>query len=716
MVALKLSSFGGMVPAVDPYLLPENQAELSQNTWMYSGAIEGMHTPKVVHTLISPTAKRVFRIPVEYYDKDHIQDSYWMEFESPDVDVIRTPVIDDQFERYYWAGQGVAPAYNTRARIIASSAAYTLGIPAPSVAPRVTRADGQFYLEAGSGGFTLRGNPASIYYSRAYAQDADSFGSGSIDANGYALYGATTPTSSTRGNLDQSTTPVATSVAANLYRMTGSRAELRYTTTVADNRVTISDSGSTTIGVPAQPNSATSSNPYVGSGVQEARSYVYTWVSAYGEEGPPSPATLYTGWSGDPWKITLTAPTVDDTAGRNLSKVRIYRTVTAAGGATTYFQITEKDIAVTQFVDDISDDVAADGALLESLYWTAPPTDLKGMISLPNGIIAGFRDNEVWFCEPYRPHAWPSPYTVSVDSPIVGLGAIGQTLVICTSTQPYAMSGVNPATMTLSKLPVIEPCLSRGSIVSMPTGVAYASPNGIVLVAPGVAQVISRQLINKDQWLDEQQFLFVPSLRAVMLNGAYYCWGSVMSGCFQADAFQPNAFLQDDFTGAYLGAFIDLQDRKVAYTKLFNAEPTYNCFADAWTGEVFLVRNGQVLWLDVSGTAGRQSYLWRSKLFEMPNQRNMEALRVYFQTYSDTPALNPVRNTSQSQSLAADQYGLLRVYADERLVLVRELRETGEFVRVPSGFKATFWQVEVEARVKLRAIEAATVAKELLSV
>ena len=41
-------------------------------------------------------------------------------------------------------------------------------------------------------------------------------------------------------------------------------------------------------------------------------------------------------------------------------------------------------------------------------------------------MIAGWKDNEVWFCEPYRPHAWPVKYVVNVDYPIVGLGTIDQ--------------------------------------------------------------------------------------------------------------------------------------------------------------------------------------------------------------------------------------------------------------------------------------------------
>ena len=47
---------------------------------------------------------------------------------------------------------------------------------------------------------------------------------------------------------------------------------------------------------------------------------------------------------------------------------------------------------------------------------------------------------------------------------------------------------------------------------------------------------------------------------------------------------------------------------------------------------------------------------------------------------------------------------------------MRELRTSGEIFRIPTGFKATFWEVEVEARVKIYSVELATTAKELADV
>jgi hypothetical protein len=594
MVALTLSNFGGMIPAVDERLLPDNQAGLSQNAWVYSGAIEGFRATTPVYTLANPNAKKAFRVPIEYFDKDHIPDSYWLEFEDPDTDIVSSPALGDSFERYYWASETIEPQYNTKTRIAAGNPSFKLGIPTPTVAPGVTV----------SGGVS----------------------------------------------------PV------------------------------------------------------------ETRAYVYTWVSAYDEEGPPSPPTLQSGNANGTWNITLTAPDTGVTTGRNITRVRIYRTITGTSGATTYYFAHEQNVATTTYADSTPTTTVASNNILKSNFYGPPPSDLKGLILMPNGMVAGFRRNEVWFCEPYLPHAWPSPYTLTVENEIVGLGVVGQTLIVCTTGSPYAISGVNPASMSQSRLAFSEPCLSRGSIVSTPVGVAYASPNGVAVAVPGQVTIITRNLIGKDKWLDPANFLLVPSIRATTLNGGYYCWGSMMPGCFEATAFNPNAFQQDDYTGTYRGAFIDLENTRISFTKLFNASPTFNCYTDVWTGETFLIRDGKVQWLDIAPSRTREPFIWRSKVFSMPNKRNIEAMRVYFDTFPDSPELNPTRNTAPVQTLAADQYGLVRVYADGRLVMTRELREDGEFMRLPSGFKASHWQLEFEARVRITDVEFATTAKELVNV
>lgn len=603
MVATKLQNFGGMLPAVDERLLPDNAAAYSENAWVYSGAVTGINVPTPVYTCTSDAISKVFRIPKGY--SDNVGDSYWLEFVNPDTDVVRAPVVGDTFKRYYWASSSSAPRYNTTDRIIAKQSSFLLGIPAPA----------------------------------------------------------------------------------------------------APNSVTVTG-GSTAIVV--------------------SRAYVCTYVSAYGEEGPPSLPVTQTGNQNGNWTITLPAVGTNDRSERNLAKRRIYRTITASNGQATYFLVAELNIPVsttaTQVYTDSKSDTGITGAgQLQSTLWTPPPA-LNGIIAMPNGMLAGWMENELWFAEPYRPHAWPSTYSVAVEYPIVGLGVIGQTLIVCTQGFPTAATGVNPASISLSKLSAYEPCLSRGSIVSAPEGVYYASQNGLVLVAAGQIQNITRNIITKEKW---QELAPVGTLQAARLGTAYYAYGARRLGGFNPEKFNMEKFSGDDYSGARRGVLVDPQNERVAFNPLADVDPTANVFNDPWSGEVLLIRSALVdgvkksvvYWINTADTTPTyELFKWRSKEFQLQNRRNLGVMRVWFQTTATSPELNPTPMTGLDQTVGDDRWGVVRVYADGVHVATRELRESGKMFRLPSGFKAEYWQFEIEARVRITSVQIGASPEDLKNV
>ena len=432
----------------------------------------------------------------------------------------------------------------------------------------------------------------------------------------------------------------------------------------------------------------------------EARSYVYTWVTSYGEEGPPSAPTIATGKVGEAWTITLTPPTTTEATERTLATARIYRTVTGSNGIATYFYVGAVPVTQTAFSDAVSDTDAAANNTLETTGWTEPPTDLQGMVSMPNGMIAGWRSNELWFCEPYRPHAWPSAYTVTTEHPIVGLGVLGQSLVVCTSVHPYVATGVNPSAISLSKINAVEPCMSRASIVSTIAGVYYASPHGVVEVTPSGVRLATAKLITKDKW---ETAIAPSSVRATALGQAYYMWGASSLGAsgdgFSSTAFYTTAFAADGSYSAS-GAMIDMGDMRVAWNALSLNQPVTAVWADRWTSEVLLLVGNQVSWLDTSATRG--SYTWRSKVYQTTSNKNFEAARVWCQSLVVAPPLVTPTLT-------------LKVYADDVLRLTRQVTASGALIRLPSGFKAQFWQFELSGTAKVYSIEVATSAKELIT-
>jgi hypothetical protein len=241
--------------------------------------------------------------------------------------------------------------------------------------------------------------------------------------------------------------------------------------------------------------------------VHEDRAYVYTYISTFGsvlEESGPSPAaSIATVEPNATVTVSAFATAPTTAAGYNITNIRIYRAVTGATSVVyLYVGTVSVNPATGAASGSFSDNILAAnlGTALPSLYYLPPPATLKGLIAMPNGIVAGFVDNQVWFCEPYLPHAWPSSYMMTVGFPIIGLGVYGQTLVVCTTYSTYLITGSTPGAMTQEKLSIFEPCVAKKSIASDQYGVLYASPNGIVAVAPGSADVVTRPLFTRDEW------------------------------------------------------------------------------------------------------------------------------------------------------------------------------------------------------------------------
>lgn len=595
MVAAKIDTFGGMVPAVDDTLLPDQSASISQNVNLYNGKLVPLPEFAKIHDT-DPATTIVYRLPASYGNASYLYDSVFMEFIDPFTNVIRAPVFGDVYDRYYWFSNNDVPMYNTRARIEAALPPWLLGIEPPTVAP------------------------------------------------GYVVTG--------------------------------------------------------------------------GSGTVADRAYVYTWVSEYGEESAPSPPTLASGFINGSWDLTFTAAAADDIGGpdRNLMYTRIYRTEVALSGIADYFFVDEIPIATLTYSDLIPPSDVTQNGLMDSTNWAPPPGDLAGCVAMPNGILAAWRDNELWFSEPYRPHAWPVAYVQTVDFPIVGLGITNQTLVVCTAGHPLTASGSAPSFITTSKLTSMEPCTGRGSIVSAPEGVYYASPNGLVLVNVGAAANITKDLVDPARWLELTKGT---AFRAARWGTAYFGFGSVQPGVFDVGAFDTEAFTQEDTSGSYNGVLIDPMNQRVAYGLLTAPGAILGVTNDPWSGHVLVVYDNGVHFLDNTkpfDMTVHQVGVWRSKKFQGNMPSNVGAMKVYFDVPDSAPNLAPVPNYDLDQDLVDDQYGLVRLFADDRHVMTRELRRSGEMFRPPSGFKAEFWQFEIEFRVKILSVHLAGSPKELQNV
>lgn len=475
------------------------------------------------------------------------------------------------------------------------------------------------------------------------------------------------------------------------------------------------------MGVPA-PAAAPTLSATGGSGGTETRAYVYTYISTFGsvkEESAPSPAgTVTCNITGA--TVTVSAFSTAPTTGYNITHRRIYRTVTGASTVSYQF-VAEIAIATTSYSDTLT--TAQLGVVLPSTYWTTPPTDLKGLVSMPNGFLAGFRANEVWFSEPYYPHAWPSIYTLTVDSKIVGLGVYDTNLVVLTERQPYLISGTSPASMSQTKLPIPQPCVSKRSIAYDQYGVLYASPNGLVSISPSGSDVISTPLYTRTEW----QNIAPSTLNSVIYNNQYI--GFYSSG----NTVQAIVLTRGDIPPL------------VEFT--FDAVATY---VDKFDGSVYAVSkyDNKIYQLDAS-TVNDTVYEWKSKKFVMPAPVNFTAMKVRadYDVIGNAAAYNALVQaiiasnqaiwaTSSSKLGGVVNGATLNTYTVNGSLLqtIPEIQQTrainvflyadgslfyttsmtnNEPVRLPVNNKSYVWEVQITGNVPVRTFSMATSIAEL---
>lgn len=602
MTSVRLQNFSGLIPRASRRLLPDMAATTARNTKLLNGELRGYNTPRQVADFTNEyfTVQRAYRIP-RFDDYDDI----WLTFDDRNVDIVRSPVVNDTFDRYYWAGDG-RPQYSTLQRLQDDQTSFYLGVPAPD-------------------------------------------------------------------------------------------------TTIT---VTPPGAGSST------------------------RAYVTTFVSAYGEEGAPSDPVLATGAVGT-WVIGNLDTTPQDGSNRNITKLRIYRTV-PGNNSSTFFFVAEVDLGTTSYNDNASDDAVAANNVLESTSWAMPPEDLEGFVSMPNGYLVGWKDRRLCFSEQYRPHAWPAEFELATEFEIIGLAVWGNILVIGTRSNPYLGSGNTPASFTMQKLDAIEPCLTRRGMVTTTAGVYYPSINGLVMVNSQGVLNVTQDLVTKEEWsLYSPDTIFAASL------GLQYI----------------------AFNGPNFGFIFNPTEQNARLVELDRFADVAGLETDRYTGEVYIIQADRAFQWDVTGSE-RLYWRWKSKEYHFPKPLNFGAIKVKFETgainvsidvltyykpYNEARfaagplntlgghVLNGVQGAGQvpswtepenrmplgGSSLYPINFMLLQgvgvrliAYANKEKVF-DTIATNEDMIRMPAGFKRDVWQFEFVGNTTCYSVSIAETGKEL---
>ena len=276
----------------------------------------------------------------------------------------------------------------------------------------------------------------------------------------------------------------------------------------------------------------------------ETRVYTYTFVakeSGFDFESAPTDAStsvdVRTGQT-----VSLSGFASVPEGGYIVTHKRIYRAVSGV-----YLFVAEISAADSSFTDDVEPQDL--GEELATLTWSAPPQTLSGLTNLPNGLMAGFSGRDIYFCDPYHPHAWPEQYIQTVDYPIVGLGRMDTTLAVLTKGTPYLIQGTHPLNMSVVKADIEQACVSKRSIVSLLGGVMYAAPDGLMLLSPGGSRIVTERLFDFAQW---QAFFKPESIHAYQHDNQYIAFynNGTQRGGFIFDVRSGQFILHDIYADA----------------------------------------------------------------------------------------------------------------------------------------------------------------------
>lgn len=474
------------------------------------------------------------------------------------------------------------------------------------------------------------------------------------------------------------------------------------------------------LAVPHPQNAPAAAVTGAGTGDAYTRLYVRTFVTEFGEESEPSPISNEVLWQSGQ---TVTLSGLDAApAGRGITLERIYRSQTSATGNTQLYFIAERATSSADFIDN----VPVEGFVepLPSLNWNQPPDDLAGLVSLPNGMMAAYAGKQLYFCEPYRPHAWPQAYILTTDYDIMGLAAYGTTLVVATTGNPYIVSGTAPESMVMEKLELNMPCLSQQGMVDLGYSVAYPSHDGLVVVQGGAANVVTAGLMTRDQWLKLKP-------------------AELVCGQFYGRYFASYEYTDSDGALKFGTLIVDLTGDSPFIIRSRHKADAF--FYDIKSGSLFMAIEGVIYEWD-SRLGANDTFTWRSKafvtpqptnfgaiLFEVDQRRDLDAVIAYEQEvaeiieqnealFADTPlrgSINAARVNELTMNgdiltpIPPGPSAVVNIYADGKFYAT--VSRAGRMERLPAGRLAREWEIEVTGNVSVLEITMATTGQELRS-
>jgi len=426
----------------------------------------------------------------------------------------------------------------------------------------------------------------------------------------------------------------------------------------------IQNGTSYTLGVPAPPNAPTVvvSDPEgdpLDESVTETRAYAFTRVDDYGQESAPSPLSAPEDLIvGQICTLTLGGNYTGTYPNSDNSYLRVYRTVTGTSGTNLHYIGKTDYLTDTEFIDTVPATGIAE--VCPSYGWLEPPTDLEGLVSMPNGIGVAYHGKEICFSVPYQLHAWPIGNRQRVDSEVVGLGVVGNSVFIATKTNPYIITGTDPQSMSVEKVETTHPCVSKRGLVDLGYTIVYPSTTGLVAATYGqIPELVTEDFFSPKEWQD----LDPESIVAYPLEGGYLFFTSGPTYLFKP------------------------REKQLIQINIYGS-----CgYVDPETGEFYFINSSNLLkWND----GITPFYTWESKTFITPKPVNFGCGCIHT---GGTGSVN------------------LTIYADGDIVHEAYITNSTPF-RLPSGFVASEYRFKFSGSAPIYEFQIASEMSELATI
>ncbi len=478
-------------------------------------------------------------------------------------------------------------------------------------------------------------------------------------------------------------------------------------------------------------------------------SYVYTYITSWGEEGSPSdPTDVYDIVDNQYVELGNFQTTVP--SGHGIVGYRIYRTST--GSVETNYQlvteiltgsspdyITPAEVAANGDIWNDRDSTTLELTLAEDLGETIvtdnydiPPNDLKGLLPMPNGVSAGFRDREIYLSEPFLNYAYPADYIFTTRYDIKAIASYGTTIVIGTEGYPYKLNGYDPQAASLEVQVDKQSCLFSRAMVSGDNFVLYPSPDGLYMIGDNRKGNVANNLFTKEQWrsLLTASADYDKTIIAFLYDNKYYAFFEGTNDGFIIDFdSQIPSYVTFSLNSTYsvYGGYVDLEDDTLyllvkigstyyikswegssstylSYTwkSKVNVTP-YTFFSCMKVNGDFSDDSNGTGTISTSGTAVTGTGTHFDTQLKAGYVIYDSNSKTYREIDSVTDATHCVLVTAFASNLTATTFkynsSMVNLYRDDSLIFTRALNQTSPF-RIPSG-RGREWEIEFKGNKEI---------------